>query len=338
MHRRDRIKHALDAVRAAVMHEARALHLDEGARPRQAGHEFGDGGEPRQRGPGVRAAEAPGLAGVDSVELARHHHAHVAAGARRAFEGRVVDHEGHAVRGELHVELDVRNPVPPGRLERGQRVLRKVFRIAPVCDDRWQHAPNYSRAVDSRRARSQRPAAARSPGGSGPGARTRSQHTRITSHASPRARTRARLAPRSTGLHDTEAWSRAERLATPEAWQRYLGEFPDGRHAAGARQRLIDFIPPGPQPADGRYVVQLGAYSTEAAARADLARAAAAHARHPRGHRASRHRAADAADSIWRLRTGALVEAPARDLCARLRAGGVDCVPLPDDSAGDPPP
>ena len=80
------------------------------------------------------------------------------------------------------------------------------------------------------------------------------------------------------GMHDTEAWSRAERLATPEAWQRYLGEFPDGRHAAGARQRLIDFIPPGPQPVDGRYVVQLGAYSTEAAARADLARAAVAHA------------------------------------------------------------
>ncbi len=140
------------------------------------------------------------------------------------------------------------------------------------------------------------------------------------------------------GMHDTEAWARAERLATPEAWQRYLGEFPDGRHAAGARQRLIDFIPPGPQPADGRYVVQLGAYSTEAAARADLARAAVVHAGALAGIglRISAPRAP--ADSIWRLRTDALVEASARDLCAKLRAGGVDCVPLPDDSAGDPPP
>ena len=150
-HGRDRREHALDAVRAAVMHEARALHLDEGARVRQAGHELGDGGEPGQRGPGMRAAEARRLAGVDAVELARHHEPHVTRGARRALEGRVVDDEGHAVRGDLHVELDVRNAAPPGRLERRQRVLRKVFRIAPVCDDRWQHAPNYSRAVDSRR-------------------------------------------------------------------------------------------------------------------------------------------------------------------------------------------
>jgi hypothetical protein len=140
------------------------------------------------------------------------------------------------------------------------------------------------------------------------------------------------------GMHDAEAWSRAERLATPEAWQRYLGEFPDGRHAAGARQRLIDFIPPGPPPADGRYVVQLGAYSTEAAARADLERAAVAHAGALAGVGLRIIAPRAPSDSIWRLRTDALVEAPARDLCARLRAGGVDCVPLPDDSAGDPPP
>jgi len=140
------------------------------------------------------------------------------------------------------------------------------------------------------------------------------------------------------GMHDSEAWSRAERLATPEAWQRYLGEFPDGRNSAKARQRLIDFIPPGPQPVDGRYVVQLGAYSTEAAARADLERAAVAHAGALAGIGLRIIAPRAPADSIWRLRTDALVEVPARDLCARLRAGGVDCVPLPDDSAGDPPP
>ena len=123
------------------------------------------------------------------------------------------------------------------------------------------------------------------------------------------------------GLHDAEAWSRAERLATPEAWQRYLGEFPDGRNAAKARQRLIDFIPPAPKSADGRYVVQLGAYSTEAAARADLVRAAEEHIGVLLGIELRVIAPRDAADSIWRLRTDALAEAPARDLCARLRGG-----------------
>jgi SPOR domain len=140
------------------------------------------------------------------------------------------------------------------------------------------------------------------------------------------------------GLRDAAAWSRAERLATPEAWQRYLGEFPDGRNAAKARQRLIDFIPPAPITLDGRYVVQLGAYSTEAAARADLARAAEEHVAALAGIGLRVIAPGDPADSIWRLRTDGLAEAPARDLCARLRAGGVDCVPLPEDSAGEPPP
>lgn len=140
------------------------------------------------------------------------------------------------------------------------------------------------------------------------------------------------------GLHDENAWARAERLATPEAWQRYLGEFPDGRHAATARRRLIDFIPPGPRRADGRYVVQLGAYSTEAAARAGLARAADRHVAALAGTGLRIVAPPGPVDSIWRLRTEALGEAQARDLCASLRGGGVDCVPLPDDSAGQPPP
>ena len=105
-----------------------------------------------------------------------------------------------------------------------------------------------------------------------------------------------------------------------------------------ARQWLIDFIPPGPAPVDGRYVVQLGAYSTEAAARADRARAAERHAAALAGIGLRIVAPRGPADSIWRLRTDGLAEAQARDLCARLRAGGVDCVPLPDDSAGYAPP
>ena len=72
---------------------------------------------------------------LDAVELARRHQAQVAGRAGRALEAGIVDHVRHAVGRQLHVELGVREPLPPGGLEGGQRVLRKVFRVAPVCDD-----------------------------------------------------------------------------------------------------------------------------------------------------------------------------------------------------------
>ena len=136
-------------------------------------------------------------------------------------------------------------------------------------------------------------------------------------------------------LRDEESWSRAERLATPEAWQRYLGDFPDGRHAEAARRRLIEFIPSRPPPADGRYVVQLGAWSTEDAARAGLARADAGHRELLSGVEVRIVEPTDPPDAIWRVRTRALAEQSARDLCATLRSGGIDCVPLPAGSAGE---
>jgi hypothetical protein len=140
-----------------------------------------------------------------------------------------------------------------------------------------------------------------------------------------------------SAIRDAQAWSRAERLATPEAWQRYLAEFPEGSHVESARQRLISFIP-GPPHATGLYVVQVGAYSTEAAARAGLARAAAEHPAEFPGVGLVVTAPRDLADTIWRLRTEPLPEDAAREMCGRLRAAGVDCVPLPDDSAGDTPP
>jgi hypothetical protein len=139
-------------------------------------------------------------------------------------------------------------------------------------------------------------------------------------------------------LRESEAWARARRLETPEAWQRYLGEWPEGRHANAARRLLVEFIPRDTRPAGGSYLVQLGAYSTEAAARADLARITSLHPATLEGV-AMRIVAPDARpDSLWRLRTFALAEAEARTLCTRLREGGVDCVPLPDPSAGEPAP
>jgi hypothetical protein len=153
--------------------------------------------------------------------------------------------------------------------------------------------------------------------------------------AGPRAaEARAAIA----AIRDAEAWSRAERLATPEAWQRYLGEFPDGDHAESARQRLIAFIPPGPPPASGLYVVQVGAYSSEAVASTGLARVAAEHGAELAGVGLEVIAPRSPGDAIWRLRTLPLPEAAARNLCGRLRAAAVDCVPLPDDSAGQPAP
>ncbi len=146
------------------------------------------------------------------------------------------------------------------------------------------------------------------------------------------------IAAYQSRLREAEAWARAERLRTPEAWQFYLGKWPDGQFAETARRRLVEFIPPGAPPAGGDFVVQLGAYSTEAAARADrglLVNRLAAELAGVETRIVPPH---DIVDSLWRLRTGALAEPAARELCARLRLGGVDCVPLPDDSAGQPSP
>ena len=132
-----------DAVLMAVVHEARALDLDEGAGRRIVRHQFGDRREARQPRSGMGLAEARGLAGIDAVELARSHEAQVAGRMGRALEGGVVDHVGHAVRGDLDVELDVSDAALPGGFERRQGIFGKVFRIAPVCDDLGNLRPGW---------------------------------------------------------------------------------------------------------------------------------------------------------------------------------------------------
>lgn len=139
-------------------------------------------------------------------------------------------------------------------------------------------------------------------------------------------------------LMEQEAWSRASRLQTPEAWQRYLGEWPNGRHAPAARRQLTLFVP-GDVPAGGAvWSVQLGAYSSEAAARADLARQARERAGELSGVRLVIRAPHGIATDVWRLRTTPLAEAAARELCGKLRERGVDCVPVVDESAGHAPP
>jgi hypothetical protein len=129
---------------------------------------------------------------------------------------------------------------------------------------------------------------------------------------------------------EAEVWSRAERLRTPEAWQRYLAEWPEGRHSADARSRLMEYVPVEPAGSSGSWSVQLGAFSDEAAARAALRRYASERTAELSGTQLVIKTPNDFATDVWRLRTTLLPEAAARDLCARLRAEGVDCVPVVD--------
>lgn len=128
-------------------------------------------------------------------------------------------------------------------------------------------------------------------------------------------------------LHEEREWARASQLQTPEAWQRYLGAFPEGRYAAEARERLSDFVLAKALPGERAYVVQLGAYSSEAAARADRARLARENA-DLLGHLNMQIQPpATGAPALWRLRAGPLAEAAARRICLELEARAADCVP-----------
>lgn len=139
---------------------------------------------------------------------------------------------------------------------------------------------------------------------------------------------------RVVALQEEAAWLRANRLRTPEAWQRYLGDWPDGRHAALARRQLVAFIPALAPAAHGDFAVQLGAWSNEAGARESLSRLGREHAGELTGIELRVLAPQLPETDVWRLRTGPLAEAAARDLCERLRGGGVDCVPVADGSAG----
>ena len=120
------------------------------------------------------------------------------------------------------------------------------------------------------------------------------------------------------------------RATRPRPGNAISRECPEGRHAADARERLSG-IRAGKEPdgSPGRWSVQLGAFSDEAAARAALLRYA--------GERASDLSGITRATGAQRHRHGCLAaaygwlpEPTARDLCGRLRAGGVDCVPVVD--------
>ncbi len=133
---------------------------------------------------------------------------------------------------------------------------------------------------------------------------------------------------RILALRDEEAWARAGRLRTPEGWQRYLGDWPEGRHAAAARRQLHAYLQSEPPAGSGPFSIQLGAFSTRAAADAGLQRLAQERAPELEGLTLRLLARPEHAPELWRLRAGPFAEPAARELCARLLARGVDCVPV----------
>ena len=128
-------------------------------------------------------------------------------------------------------------------------------------------------------------------------------------------------------LYEEREWARANKLQTPEAWQRYLGAYPEGRYAAAAREQLSDIVLARAPSGDRSYSVQLGAYSSEAAARADLARLSRDQADLLGGVKLHIEPPATGAAPLWRLRAGPLTETAARRICVDLEARAEDCVP-----------
>jgi hypothetical protein len=128
-------------------------------------------------------------------------------------------------------------------------------------------------------------------------------------------------------LHEEREWARANKLQTPEAWQRYLGAYPEGRYAAAAREQLSDIVLARAPPGDRLYSVQFGAYSSEAAARADLARLSRDHTDLLGGLGLHIESPATGAQPLWRLRAGPLTKTAARRICVDLESRAVDCVP-----------
>lgn len=133
---------------------------------------------------------------------------------------------------------------------------------------------------------------------------------------------------------EADAWGRAERLGTPEAWQRYLAGWPEGRYAEEAKRLLVAFIPPSrPAPVTAPeplvdFEIQLGAWSNEALARAGFDRFIGAHAAALAGAELRLAGPGEAGDRLWRLRAGPFDEATARAHCAGLIAADVSCVPI----------
>jgi hypothetical protein len=132
---------------------------------------------------------------------------------------------------------------------------------------------------------------------------------------------RARLAQ----LSEEREWQRASSANTPASYRAFLAQHPNGKWAGEARIRLESFAlgpPSETPPASEGFGIQLGAFSTEAAARAEWEKLATRHGAVLGGLIPQVARAA----SLYRLQANVGTEADARGICAALTQASQPCV------------
>jgi hypothetical protein len=141
---------------------------------------------------------------------------------------------------------------------------------------------------------------------------------------------RARLAQ----LTEEREWQRASTANTPASYRAFLAQHPNGKWAGEARIRLESFslgataepVPQADLAVEG-FGIQLGAFSTEAAAHAEWEKLQARHAMElgsliPQVARA----ASPAGATVYRLQASVGAEADARGICAALSQASQPCV------------
>jgi hypothetical protein len=160
---------------------------------------------------------------------------------------------------------------------------------------------------------------------------------------------------RAAQLVEDEDWRRAQEQDTLQAYQLFLSQHPDSRWTQEARVRVETITlgsgaaasaapanpvepaaPPAASPAPGPvapppaaalvYGVQLGAFTSESAARTQWTAIAARHAAQLRGRDPHIAAVTTATGALFRLQTATRDEAEARTLCGALSAAGQDCV------------
>jgi hypothetical protein len=138
-------------------------------------------------------------------------------------------------------------------------------------------------------------------------------------------------------LAEEREWQRASTANTPESYRAFLAQHPNGKWAGEARIRLESFAlgtpveaPPLPDaqgsPGEG-FGIQLGAFSTEAAAYAEWEKLQARYGSELGSLKPQVARAASAAGTtVYRLQATVGAEADARGICSTLTQASQPCV------------
>ncbi len=147
-------------------------------------------------------------------------------------------------------------------------------------------------------------------------------------------------------LAEDREWQRATTADTAVAYRAFLAQHPNGKWAGEARIRVENFAltepgapatqpSPSAEPADGaasaspsgrEFGIQLGAFSTEAAAQAEWQQLQSRHRAQLGSLKPEVQRAASGSGTVFRLQAPVGAEARARGICAALTQASQPCV------------